>query len=103
MFLEVGIFDHHSLALTALKVQFIKDSPKMRFYCDYKNFNIEALKTELSTVLSLLKIEDYSSFQEIVLSVLHEQAPVNRHNNNPHNDKKFKKSSYDQNKNEKQL
>ena len=49
---EVGISDHRNLVLTALKKQFRKGSPKMKFYRDYKNFDLEIFNTELSTVLS---------------------------------------------------
>ena len=38
--LEVGISDHHSFIITALRTHLIKGNAKMRMYRYYKTFNI---------------------------------------------------------------
>ena len=76
--LKVGISDHHNFVLTALKTQFIKGSPKVKCYRSYKIFDIETSKTELSTVLTVSKTEDYSSFEEAFTSVLHNYVPIKK-------------------------
>ena len=50
----------------------------MRFYRGYKNLNIETYKTKLSTVLSVSKIEDYSSFPDTFTSALLKHAPIKK-------------------------
>ena len=50
----------------------------MKFYLDYKNFDTETFKIELSTVLGTSKIEDYLSLPEAFTSVFHKHAPVNK-------------------------
>ena len=57
----------------------------MRFYRGYKNFNIETYKTKLSTVLSVSKIEDYSSFPDTFTSALLKNAPIKKKMKNSHN------------------
>ena len=50
---EVGISDHYNLVRTTLKSHF--DSPKMKLYPDYEKSDLKTFKTEISTVLSILK------------------------------------------------
>lgn len=50
----------------------------MKFYRDYKHFDIEAFKTESSKVLSVSKIENYSCFQETSNDILHKHAPIKK-------------------------
>ena len=38
--IEVGIFNHHSLIVTALKIQLLKGNSKTKPYQDYDSFNI---------------------------------------------------------------
>ena len=50
----------------------------MKFYRDYKHFDIEAFKTESSKVLSVSKIENYSSFRENSNNILHKHASMKK-------------------------
>ena len=42
--LEVGISDHHSFIVTALKTQLIKGNTKMKLHRDYSSFQMERFK-----------------------------------------------------------
>ena len=44
---EVGISDHHSFIITALKSQFVKGNAKTKLYRDYSSFNMDNFKAEL--------------------------------------------------------
>ena len=45
--LQVGISNHHSFIVTALKSQLIKGNTKIKFYRDYSSFQMEDFKAEL--------------------------------------------------------
>ena len=45
--LDVGISDHHSFIVTALKSQLIKGNAKMKLYRDYSSFQLEMFKSDL--------------------------------------------------------
>ena len=49
--LEVGISDHHSLIITALKSQLVKENAKTKLYCDYSEFDMDNFKAELDDKL----------------------------------------------------
>ena len=45
--LKVGISDHHSFIVTALKSQLIKGNAKVKLYRDYSSFQMEVFKADL--------------------------------------------------------
>ena len=49
--LEVGILDHHSFVITALKRQLVKGNAKTKLYRDYTEFNMDNFKGELDDKL----------------------------------------------------
>ena len=44
---EVGISDHHSLIVTALRSQLVKGNAKTKLYRDYNSFYIKLFKEDL--------------------------------------------------------
>ena len=46
-FIEVGIFGHHSLIVTALKSLLIKGNAKTELYRDYSSFNMDHFNPNL--------------------------------------------------------
>ena len=48
---EVGISDHHSFTITALKSQLVKGNTKTKIHCDYSEFNMDNFKVELGNKL----------------------------------------------------
>ena len=68
--LEVGISDHHSLIITALKSQLAIGNAKTKLYRDYNGFNMDNFKAELdhklkSGIVTVFKFSKhfYSSSQ----------------------------------------
>ena len=49
--LEVGISDHHSFIIIALKSQLIKGDVKTKLYRDYREFDMDNFKAELDDKL----------------------------------------------------
>ena len=94
--LEVGISDHHKLVLTILKSQFVKGNPKTNVYRNYKDFNTDSFKIELSKKLSSVKMGNYSNFLECFTKLLDKHAPLKkkvlRYNNNPFMTKTLRKA-----------
>ena len=60
---EVGISDHHSLIVTALKSLLLKGNAKTKLYRDYSSFNIDHFKQDLENNLKNNSVTEYSYFQ----------------------------------------
>ena len=52
---EVGISDPHLLALTSMRIQFVKGMPRVKIYRDYKSLKFEFFNNDLD---GLLKAEN---------------------------------------------
>ena len=93
--LEVGISDHHSLIITALKSQLVKGNAKIKLYRDYSEFNMDNSKAELDNKLKSGVVTEYSNFQNIFIQVLNNHAPAKkkivRFNNSPFMTKTLRK------------
>ena len=76
--LEVGISDHHSLIVTALKSQLIKDNAKMKLYRDYSSFRMEIFKADLDQNLKCATSFEYSDFRRTLTRVLHNHALIKK-------------------------
>ena len=93
--LEVGISDHHSFIITALKNQLVKAVAKTKLYRDYSEFNIDNFKAELEDKLKSGIVTEYSNFRNIFLQVFSRKKIV-RFNNCPLMTKTFKNGYYAQ-------
>ena len=76
--IEVGISDHHLLTLTSTRIQFIKGSPKVKFYRDYRSLNFESFNNDLDGLLRAENNMNYPTSQNIFLQVLNTHAPVRK-------------------------
>ena len=76
--IEVGISDHHSLILTALKSLLLKGNAKTKLYRDYSSFNMDHFKEDLDNNLINNSITEYSHFQNIFLEILDKHAPIKK-------------------------
>ena len=48
---ETGICDHHKMISTIMKIHFKRESPKTKYYRDYRRFDIDYFISELSRQL----------------------------------------------------
>ena len=71
---EVGISDHHSFSVTALKSQLLKGNAKTKLYRDYSSFNLDIFKEDLENSFKNNFITKYSDFQNVFLEILHKHA-----------------------------
>ena len=73
--LEIGISDHHSFIIIALKSQLVaKGNAKTKLYRDYSEFNMDNFKAELDDKLNCCIVTEYSNFQNIFIQVLNNHA-----------------------------
>ena len=57
---EVGISDHHSFIVTALKSLLLKGNAETKLYRDYSSFNIDHFKEDLENNLKNNSVTEYS-------------------------------------------
>ena len=76
--IEVGISNHHSLIVTALKSLLLKGNGKTNLYWDFNSINIDHFKKDLDNNLKNNSITEYSHFQNIFLETLHKHVPIKK-------------------------
>ena len=69
--IEAGLSDFHEMIVTVFRSGFVKNGPKLILYRDYKNFDVQAFRIELTGRLSEVAsdqglIENYAIFNDIV-------------------------------------
>ena len=73
---EVGISDHHSFIVTALKSQLLKGNTKTKLYRDHSSFNLDIFKENYENSFKNNFITEYSDFQNVFLEILHKYTPI---------------------------
>ena len=87
--IETGLSDFHKLTITVMKSYYPKQTPLVKLYRDYKNFDEAHFRNEL--LKELYNIHhgklNYDTFEEIVVRLLNYYAPIKerhiRANNSP--------------------
>ena len=86
---ETGISDHHKMISTIMKLHFTRESPKTKYYRDYRKFDIDYFSSELSRQLNSVfcsikenvdyeELNDFSRFHRVFLNLLNIQAPLKK-------------------------
>ena len=92
---EVGISDHHSLIVTALRYQLVKGKAKTKLYRNYNSFVIKLFKEDLDNNLKSNNTLNFCDFQN-TFTTFHKHAPIKkkilRFNNNPFMSKALRKA-----------
>ena len=78
--IETGLSDFHRLTITVLKTTFPKKAPKIIVYRNYKNFDLEKFKTQLSHSLDskTTKNVSFEYFEKISVELLNKLAPLRK-------------------------
>ena len=78
--IETGLSDFHSMIMTVLKDGYIKRSPKIVMYRDYRNFDVQSFRKGLQENLGAHQNShfDYSAFESVVETVLNRHAPLKK-------------------------
>ena len=93
--LNIGCSDFHKLTITVLKTKFQKLKPKEVTYRNYKNFDQELFKNELSNTIGQSN-KTYAEFEDVFLTILEKHAPLKtkiiRGNHAPYMNKALRKA-----------
>ena len=94
--ISTGLSDFHKMIVTVLKTTFPKVKPKVVLYRDYSKFVENHFRRDLKEKLRGMRDKDYSSFENIFLSVLNKHAPYKkklvRANQKPYLTKQLRKA-----------
>ena len=94
--IETGISDHHKMTITMFKSKFKKAKPNIITYRDYKNFDRDLFRKQLSERFSVHDEIQYKCFDEIYINILDRHAPIKtkyvRANDGPFMNKTLKKA-----------
>ena len=104
---ETGTSDHHKMISTIMKLHFARESSKIKYYRDYRKFDIDYFSSELSRQLDSTfssfkenedceELNEFSRFHRVFLNLLNIQAPLKkkilRGNNRPFMTKTLRKA-----------
>ena len=104
---ETGISDHHKIISTIMKFHFTMESPKTKYYRDYRKFDIDYFSSEISRQLDSIfssfkenedceELNEFNRFHRVSLNLLNIQAPLKkkilRGNNSPFMTKALRKT-----------
>ena len=78
MCIETGLSDFHKMTVCVLNVHSTKLCPTKIKYRNYKNFNLNSLKSELKTILEISEEAEmtYDRFKETSMNLLNKHAPM---------------------------
>ena len=62
-----GILDFHALTTSIMKLTYVKGSPKIKFYRDYKNFDNDLFQVDIENGLRNLTNLTYTYFEEVFI------------------------------------
>ena len=75
--IETGLSDFHKLTITVMKSYYPKQTPLIRSYRDYKNFDQQLFQRELfSELYNHFSKMSYNKFEEIVVRLLNQYAHI---------------------------
>ena len=104
---ETGISDHHKTISTIMKLPFTRESPKRKYYRDYRKFDIDYFSSELSGQLDSVfcsikekvdyeELNEFTRFHRVFLNLLNIHAPLKKKiligNNSPFITKALRKA-----------
>ena len=94
--ISTGLSDFHKMIITVLKTTFPKAKPKVVLYRDYSKFVENHFRIDLKEKLREIRAINFSSFENIFLSVLNKHTPykkkVLRANQKPYLPKQLRKA-----------
>ena len=78
--IETGLSDFHRLTVTAMKINFQKQAPKILYCRNYNRFNDESFRIDLIQELSTQGFHNVqcNDFEDIIISALNRYAPLKK-------------------------
>ena len=75
--IETGLSDFHKMTLAIMKVHFVKQSPKVIHYRDYKYFSNDTFRSDITQEAHSL-YNDTNNTQKILLNIFNKHAPIKK-------------------------
>ena len=74
--LETGLSDFHKMTLTIMRAYFVKQTPKVVYYRDYKKFSNDLFRNDILQVQALTDTKVY--VQTNIVDIFNEYAPLKK-------------------------
>ena len=74
--LETGLSDFHKMTLTVMRAHFVKQTPKVVYYRDYKKFSNDLFRNDILQVQALTDTKVY--VQTNIVDIFNEHAPLKK-------------------------
>ena len=74
--LETGLSDFHKMTLTVMRAHFVKQTPKVVYYHDYKKFSNELFRNDILRTQALTETKE--NVQTNIVNVFNEHAPLKK-------------------------
>ena len=71
---ETGISDHHKMISTVMKLHFTLESPTTKYYWDYRKFDIDYFRSELSQRYTQNLYQAMKTFGELLNPICQKKA-----------------------------
>ena len=72
--LETGLSGYHKMTLTVMRAHFVKQTPKVVFYRDYKKFSNELFRNDILQAQTLTETKE--NIQTNIVNIFNEHAPL---------------------------
>ena len=74
--LETGLSDFHKMTLTVMRAHFVKQTPKVVYYRDYKKFSNELFRNDILQAQTLTETKE--NVQTNIVNIFNEHAPLKK-------------------------
>ena len=74
--LEAGLSDFHKMTLTVMRAYFVKQTPKVVYYRDYKKFSNDLFRNDILQAQALTDTKE--NIQTNIVNIFNEHAPLKK-------------------------
>ena len=74
--LETGLSDFYKMTLTVMRGYFVKQTPKVVYYCDYKKFSNDLFRNDIVQAQALTDTKE--NVQTNIVNIFNEHAPLKK-------------------------
>ena len=74
--LDTGLSDFHKMTLTVMRAYFVKQTPKVVYYRDYKKFSNDLFRNDILQAQALIDTKE--NVQTNIVNIFNEHAPLKK-------------------------
>ena len=74
--LEAGLSDFHKMTVTVMRAYFVKQTPKVVYYRDYKKFSNDLFRNDILQAQALTDAKE--NIQTNIVNIFNEHAPLKK-------------------------